>query len=159
MTEIKLRASDLIGVSVFNPVCVKSTQPSGCQWEAEGTSLSVFCPGQSFAVPSHESAGTTWLSDGRVYLALLRSSRSSWVKKKKKKVVFQFCYFYNLIFQLVSTTHAEPLPSKTHCDSCLGLACDFHGSGGPGGAPVGAQLLEPCSAALETCPAFAQRQR
>lgn len=71
-----------------------------------------------------------------VYSALLRSLKSSWQKKS-----LPVRYFYNLIFQLVSTTHAESLPSKTHCDSCLGFACDFHGSGGPGGGLVEARLL------------------
>jgi len=154
MTERELGASDFIVISLFNPVPVKSRQLAGCYWEAEGTSLSLFNTERSVAVPSHKSEGTTWLSDGRVYLARLRTSKSSW----EKKIFFQFHYFYNLIFQLVGTTHAEPLPSKTYCDSCLGLACDFHGSGGLGEL-VGAQLLRFVQLPWRrTSPAFAQRR-
>lgn len=134
MTEIKLHhVSGFIGVSLFNPVRVKPRQPSGCPWWAEGTSLSVLDPGRGFAVPGCESTGSTWLSDGRVCLALLRPLKSS----QGRKVISQCHYFYSLIFQLVSTTHTESLPSKTHRDSCLGLACDFHGRGGPGGGWLG----------------------
>lgn len=96
MTEKKLCASDFIGVSLFNPVREKSRRPSGCQWEAEGTSLSVFDPDRGFAVPSHEGAGMTWLSDGRVYLALLRPSKSSWKRKKQSSssfIIFTTSFF------------------------------------------------------------------
>lgn len=93
MTKEKHHASDFIGVSVFNPVHVKSRQPSGCQWEAEGTSLSVFDPERGFAVPSHESAGTTWLSDGSL-LSLAKALEKQLAKKK----VFQFVIFTTSFF-------------------------------------------------------------
>lgn len=135
MTEVQLRhASGFIGVSLCDPAHVKPRQPSGCPWWAEGTSLPVFDPGRGLAVPGCESTGSTWLTnDGKVYLALLRPLKSSW----GKEVIARFHYFYSLLFQLVSTTHTESLPSKTHRDCCSGLACDFHGRGGPGAGLVG----------------------
>lgn len=87
MTEIKLRASYLISASLFNPVRVKPSQRSGGR---QRTLLSVFGPEPSFAVPSHENAGPTWLSHGRVYLAFLKPSKSSWgeEEEEEKKKVF-----------------------------------------------------------------------
>lgn len=42
MAEMNLHALGFIGLSVLNQVHVKSQQPSVCQWEAEGTSLSIY---------------------------------------------------------------------------------------------------------------------